>query len=97
MHRLVKIIRVINIAMLIINFLTTFGIIAIKFARQTYVEISNQHFSPDGPLMDSMVLDLLLRKSVAVFMVLILVALIIKEIKVKSIRNRLYIKAHPTF
>lgn len=86
-----KIIRVLNIVMLIFNFLMAFGVIAIKFARATYVEISNQIFSPEGPLMDSAILDLLLRKSMAVLVIVILVVLVIKEKKIKLVKHRLYI------
>ncbi len=86
-----KLVRVFNIALLISNFLMAFGIIAIQFARETYAEISNQIPPPEGPLMDSVLLDLLLRKSIAILVALFLVVLIIKEKKMKTIRNRIYV------
>jgi hypothetical protein len=60
-----------------------FGVIAFKFARATYAEICNQIFSPEVPLMDSAILDLSLRKSVAILVVVVLVALVIKEKKLR--------------
>lgn len=86
-----KKIRVLNIVMLIFNFLMALGVISIKFARATYVEISNQIFSPEGPLMDSAILDLLLRKSMAILVIVILLVLVIKEKKIKPVKHRLYI------
>lgn len=86
-----KLMRVLNIIMLIFNFLIAFGVIAIKFARETYVEISNQLFSPEAPLMDSTILDLLLRKSMAIIVIIFIVALVLKEKKMKSVKHRFYV------
>jgi ABC-type nickel/cobalt efflux system permease component RcnA len=68
-----------------------FGVIVIKFARETYVEISNQLFSLEAPLMDSVMLDLLLRKSMAILVIIFLVALVYKEKKIKSVKHRFFI------
>ncbi len=86
-----KVARIFNAIMLVVNFLMAFGVIALKFARETYVSISNQIFSPDGPLMDSVILDILLRKSAAVLVIVFLAALVIKEKKVEPVQTRLYI------
>jgi len=86
-----KIARIFNVIMLIFNFLMALGVTAIKFASESYVSISNQLFPPDGPLMDSVILDILLRKSAVVLIVVFLAVLVFKEIKVKPIRTRLYI------
>jgi hypothetical protein len=87
--RTLRIVRVSNIIIFIFNFLIAFGLIAIKLARATYLEISNELFSPEAPLMDSIVLDLLLRKSVAILVIVFLFTLVIKEKKIKSVRHRL--------
>ncbi len=86
-----KVARIFNAIMLVVNFLMAFGVIALKFARETYVSISNQIFSPDGPLMDSVILDILLRRSATVLVIFFLAALVIKEKKVEPVQTRLYI------
>lgn len=66
-------------------------VIALKFSRNTYQEISNEIFSPDKALMDSGMLDFLLRKEFAIIVVLFLGLIVLKEIRISSIRKRLKI------
>jgi cell division protein FtsW (lipid II flippase) len=77
--------------MLVFNFLMVFGVIAIKSTRVANAEISNQKLSPEVPLMDLAMLDLLLRKSMAILVVVVLLALVIMEKKIKLVKNRLYL------
>lgn len=67
------------------------GVIAIKSTRAANAEISNQKLSPEVPLMDLAMLDLLLRKSMAILVVVVLLALVIMEKKIKLVKNRLYL------
>jgi cell division protein FtsW (lipid II flippase) len=77
--------------MLEFNFLMVVGVIAIKSTRVANAEISNQKLSPEVPLMDLAMLDLLLRKSMAILVVVVLLALVIMEKKIKLVKNRLYL------
>jgi cell division protein FtsW (lipid II flippase) len=77
--------------MLEFNFLMVVGVIAIKSTRAANAEISNQKLSPEVPLMDLAMLDLLLRKSMAILVVVVLLALVIMEKKIKLVKNRLYL------
>ncbi|MGD9006544.1 MAG: hypothetical protein PVG41_01420 [Desulfobacteraceae bacterium] len=84
-----KIAQIINIILLIFNLVAAMGVISLKFSRATYIEISNQIFSPGTPLMDSILLDLLLRKSCAVFIVIFAVIVVLKEKRIKTMYNRI--------
>lgn len=84
-----KIARIINIMLLAFNIVAAMGVIALKFSRATYVEISNQIFSPGTPLMDSTLLDLLLRKSCSVYIVIFVIVLVLKEKRIKTIYRRI--------
>jgi hypothetical protein len=86
-----KITYILNILLIIVNFLVASVIIALKFSRNTYQEISNEIFSSDRALMDSGMLDFLLRKEIAIIVVLFLGLVVLKEIRVSSIRKRLNI------
>jgi hypothetical protein len=66
-----RVARIINIILLVFNLVAALGVISLKLSRGTYVEINNQIFPPGTPLMDSTVLDLLLRKSCVVFIVIL--------------------------
>jgi hypothetical protein len=84
-----KVARMINIILLIFNLVAAMGVISLKFSRATYVEISNQIFSPETPLMDSTLLDLLLRKSCAIFIVIFVIVVLLKEKRIKAVYKRI--------
>ena len=86
-----KVTYILNILLIIVNFIVAFMVIALKFSRNTYQEISNEIFSPDKALMDSGMLDFLLRKEFAIIVVLFLGLIVLKEIRISSIRKRLKI------
>ena len=86
-----KVTYILNILLIIVNFIVAFVVIALKFSRNTYQEISNEIFSPDKALMDSGMLDFLLRKEIAIIVVLFLGLIVLKEIRISSIRKRLKI------
>lgn len=78
-----------NIILLVFNLVAAMGVISLKFSRATYVEISNQIFPPKTPLMDSTLLDLLLSKGCAVFIVLFMIVVVLKETRIKNIYKRI--------
>jgi hypothetical protein len=84
-----KVARIINIILLVFNFVAAMGVISLKFSRATYLEMSDQIFSPGTPLMDSTLLDLLLRKSCAVFIVIFVIVVLLKEKRIKAIYKRI--------
>jgi hypothetical protein len=86
-----KVTYILNILLIIVNFMVAFVVIALKFSRNTYQEISNEIFSPDKALMDSGMLDFLLKKEIAFIVVLFLGLIVLKEIRISSIRKRLKI------
>lgn len=86
-----KVTYILNILLIIVNFIVAFMVIALKFSRNTYQEISNEIFSPDKALMDSGMLDFLLRKEFAIIVVLFLGLIVLKEIRISSIQKRLKI------
>lgn len=82
-----KVTQIFNVLLIIVNFFIAFAIIVLKFSRTTYQEISNEIFSPDKPLMNSGVLDFLLRKEISIVVVLFLGLIVFKEFKISSIRK----------
>ncbi len=80
---------ILNVILLVFNFVLALGVIALKFSRETYVEISNQIYSPDKPLMDSTMLDFMLQKGMSIVIFIILAWIVGKEIRIKSIHRRL--------
>lgn len=86
-----KVGRIINIILLVFNSVAAMGVIGLKLSRATYEEISNQIFSPGTPLMDSALLDLLLRKTFAVFIVIFVFLVVLKERRIKAVYRRICI------
>ena len=84
-----KAVRFLNMALLIVSTITAIGVIAINSSRDYFVQISNQIFSPEKPLMDSYVLDLLLRKGTSIIILIFTGWIILKEKKIESVRRRL--------
>ena len=78
-----------NTILIVINFLLAIGIIVLNFSRDGYTEISKQIFSEDTSLMDSPLLDALLRKETSILIFGILVWLVIKEKKIKPLKRRI--------
>lgn len=65
------------------------GIIGLKLSREAYVQISNQIYSANNPLMDSVVLDFLMQKEMSIVIVIIITWILVIEIKIKPIHRRL--------
>jgi hypothetical protein len=78
-----------NIILFIFNLIFIFGIISINFSRDAYVEISDQVFSPNSPLMNSDILDLLVQKGASVIFVMLLAWTALKEIRIKPLGKRI--------
>lgn len=86
-----KTVRVLNIVILAMSVLTAFGVIALNFSREFYSQISSQIFSPEKPLMNSVILDLLMRKGVSFVILILVILMIIKEKRIASVQRRLRI------
>ncbi len=84
-----KAVLILNIILLIYNFIMAMGLMAFKFSRENYVEISNAIHSSDEPLMGSAVLDFLMQKEMSIIIVIIMVLIVVKEKRMKSIYQRL--------
>lgn len=89
-----KVVFIINIILVGINIILSFGTIALHFSRGIYAEISEQIFSMDKPLMDSAILDLLLRKELSIIIFAVLVWTVMKERKKNPIKRRMLQNAY---
>lgn len=88
-----KFARFVNFILIIMAFIENAGLIALNFSRPSYVEISNDIFSADAPLMNSVLLDMVLRPVMSIVPIGLMVWLVIKEAKIKSLYRRLFINA----
>ena len=78
-----------NSLLLVINFLLAIGIIVLNFSRDRYTEISKQIFTEDTSLMNSSLLDAILRKETSILIIVFLAFLVIKEKRIKHLKNRI--------
>ena len=93
--RTTKLAVVINIILIVINFLLAFGIIVLNFSRGVYTEITKEIFMVDKPLMNSALLDFLLRKEFSIFIIVLLVWIAIKERRRNPIKRRIILNLYP--
>lgn len=85
--------RFVNFILIIMAFIENAGLIALNFSRSIYTEISNDIFSAEAPLMNSILLDMILRPVMSIVPIGLMVLLGIKETKIKSLYRRLFINA----
>ncbi len=76
--------RILNIQGMIANIIMGFILSIQMSSRGTYEDISSSIFKKDVPLMNSNALEFFFRKDVGIFIVLVLVAMLIKEVVFKS-------------
>ena len=78
-----------NIILVAFNLFFIFGIISINFSRDEYIEISNQVFPPNSPLMNSSILDILVQKGFSIVFAILLAWIVIKEIVIRPLIRRI--------
>jgi len=81
--------HILNALTLLFSFIMVVGILLFQWSRETYSSISQQVFGADGPLMNSVWLDVNLRRSMMVLFMLLAAWIIVKEIRIPSIYKRL--------
>ena len=88
-----KLLKISNIIVLIIQLLTLV-LLSLKMLTRSDIEsLSAQIYSADGYLMNSLILDILIRKEAAIVVGITILFSIIKEIKMSSLKIRMLINS----
>ena len=82
--------RILNVFLMFLISFFSFIVSIVLFSRESLVEMSEEFFDAPG-LMKSTVLDYILHEEFVVFLILIVIGMVVKEFKVKTLLNRIYI------
>ena len=86
--KLLSLLRIGNYLLLLAHIVSGFALVSIILSRNTFEAISSQVFPQSDLLMDSMFLNLFIRKEVAIIVALLIVATIVKEFFIPNFRNK---------